>query len=163
MPELALDWIIGVVMLLSLFVGAWRGLVYEVLSLLNWVAAFILAQWLASDLAVRLPMSGASEIVRYSAAFLVVFVVAVFVGGLCASLVRKAFAAAGLQAIDRILGAVFGFFRGFLALLAVTVVVSMTQWRDSPWWEDSVGAGIAQVALKGLKPMLPQEVGKYLP
>ena len=31
--------------------GLWRGLVFEVLSLLGWVAAFLLAQWLAPRLA----------------------------------------------------------------------------------------------------------------
>ena len=32
-----LDWICLAVLALSLSIGAWRGLVYEVLSLLNWV------------------------------------------------------------------------------------------------------------------------------
>ena len=54
---LAMDWILLGVVLASLLLGAWRGLVYEVLSLLNWIAAFALAQWLANDLAARLPMA----------------------------------------------------------------------------------------------------------
>ena len=40
-----LDWIFLAVLLVSMVVGAWRGLVYEMLSLANWVAAFVLAQW----------------------------------------------------------------------------------------------------------------------
>ena len=46
---LALDWIFGGVLLLSLLVGAWRGLVVEVLSLANWAVAFVAAQWFAPD------------------------------------------------------------------------------------------------------------------
>ena len=42
-----LDWIFVGVLLVSLALGAWRGLVYEVLSLLSWIAAFVLAQGLA--------------------------------------------------------------------------------------------------------------------
>lgn len=38
----ALDWIFLVVSLGSLLLGAWRGLVYEVVSALSWVAAFSL-------------------------------------------------------------------------------------------------------------------------
>ena len=45
---LTLDWILLAVLLASLLLGAWRGLVYEVLSVLNWVASFVLAQWWAS-------------------------------------------------------------------------------------------------------------------
>ena len=34
-----LDWICCAVLALSLSIGAWRGLVYEMLSLANWVLA----------------------------------------------------------------------------------------------------------------------------
>ena len=59
-----LDGVFAGVLLLSMVVGAWRGLVYEVLSLAGWVAAFLLAQWLAPDVAAHLPMAGASELIR---------------------------------------------------------------------------------------------------
>ena len=42
------DWILLGVLLASMVVGLWRGLVYEVLSLAGWVAAFFVAQWWAS-------------------------------------------------------------------------------------------------------------------
>ena len=58
----------------SLLLGAWRGLVYELMSMLGWIAAFVLAQWWAPEVALRLPMSGATEPVRYAAAFVLVFV-----------------------------------------------------------------------------------------
>ena len=49
------DWILLGVLFVSMMVGFWRGLVYEVLSLAGWVAAFVLAQWFASDVIVWLP------------------------------------------------------------------------------------------------------------
>ena len=52
-----LDWFFVAVLLVSLLIGAWRGLVFEVISLLSWIAAFVLAQWFAPDLALKLPMS----------------------------------------------------------------------------------------------------------
>ena len=42
-----LDWVFLAVLVASLLVGAWRGLVYEVFSVVSWIAAFVLAQWLA--------------------------------------------------------------------------------------------------------------------
>src|SRR5665647_3332229 len=62
-----LDWIFAAVLFVSLVLGAWRGLIYEVLSVLSWLAAFILAQWFAPDVAQKLPMTGAGEAVRYAA------------------------------------------------------------------------------------------------
>ncbi len=158
-----LDWIFIAVLVISLLVGAWRGLVYELLSLANWIVAFVLAQWFAPDVAHYLPLSSATEVVRYAAGFVVVFVVALFAGGLIAFLVRKLVAAVGLRPVDRVLGSAFGVVRGAVVLLALTVVAGMTPLVKSPWWQESTGAGIAVVVLKGLKPVLPEEFGKYLP
>ena len=159
----ALDWIFIAVLLASLLLGAWRGLVYEVLSLLSWIAAFVLAQWFAPDLAPKLPMTGAGEALRYAAAFALVFVLCVFIGGLLAKLVQKLFAAVGLQPADRALGALFGLLRGGVLLLAATVVIGMTPLRSDAWWQQSIGAGFTLAALAVLKPVLPLEFGRYLP
>jgi|JI9StandDraft_2_1071091.scaffolds.fasta_scaffold06393_6 membrane protein required for colicin V production len=158
-----LDWIFLGVLLLSLAVGAWRGLVYEVLSVLSWIAAFVLAQWFAPQAAQWLPMSGAAESMRYAAGFVLVFILAIFAGGLIAFLTKKLIAAVGLRPADRMLGAAFGLVRGIIILLALTVVVGMTPMRSAQVWQESTGARIASVALTGLKPVLPQEFGKYLP
>ncbi len=159
----ALDWIILLMLLVSLALGAWRGLVYEVISVLSWVAAFILARWLADDLAQRLPMSEANATLRYVVAFALIFVLSVFAGGLLAALVKKFFSAVGLQPVDRVLGALFGLLRGLLFLLSATLVIGMTPLRTGQWWQESVGAAYARQALTALKPVLPQEFGRYLP
>ncbi len=158
-----LDWIFLTVLIVSLALGAWRGLIYEVMSVVTWIAAFILAQWFAPDVAQRLPMSGSAEPVRYAAGFAVVFVLSVFAGSLLAKLVQKLFAAVGLQPADRALGAAFGLVRGLVVVLAATVVISMSPLQSSAWWQESVGAGMTLAALKGLKPVLPEEFGRYLP
>lgn len=159
----ALDWLFLIVLLVSLVLGAWRGLVYEVLALIAWIAAFFLAQWFAPAVAQRLPMGGSAEVIRYAASFVLVFVVAVFAGGLLAALARRLFAAIGLRPVDRMLGAAFGLIRGLVLLLSATVVVGMTPLQSAAWWQESNGVGVAVVVLKGLKPVLPQEFGKYLP
>jgi membrane protein required for colicin V production len=158
-----LDWIFLAVLLISLIVGAWRGLVYEVLSVVNWIAAFVLAQWFAPVAAQWLPMASATEVVRYAAGFVLVFVAVIFAGGLLTFLISKLVAAVGLRPVDRVLGAAFGLVRGVVLLLAFAVVFSMTPMVKGPLWQESAGAGIATVALQGLKPILPQEFGKYLP
>ena len=157
------DWVFIGVLLFSMVVGAWRGLVFEVLSLVSWVVAFVLAQWLAPDAAQWLPMSGATEVVRYAAGFVLVFVAAIFVGGLVAFLLKKLVTAVGLRPADRMLGAAFGIGRGMVVLLVLTVVVGMTPLRDAPWWQAAAGPQVATVVLQTCKPVLPQDFGKYLP
>jgi membrane protein required for colicin V production len=159
----AVDWIMLAVLAVSLALGAWRGLVYEVLSVLGWVASFVLAQWWAPEVAMKLPMSGAAEPIRYAAGFVVVFVGAVFAAGLLAWVAKKLIEAIGLRPVDRTLGAAFGLVRGLVLLLAAAVVVDMTPLKSDAWWQESKGAGVLTAALKGLKPVLPEEFGRYLP
>ncbi|MFD0667050.1 CvpA family protein [Ramlibacter sp. MAHUQ-53] len=159
-----LDWVFLAVLALSMALGAWRGLVYEVLSVAGWVAAFVLAQWLAPDMAAWLPMGqSTSEVLRYAAGFVVVFVGALFAAGLLAWLAKKVIEAVGLRPVDRVLGAAFGLVRGVVIALAATVVVQMTPLKDTAAWNESAGAGIASRLLKGLKPILPERFGQYLP
>lgn len=159
----ALDWIFAGVLVGSLALGFWRGLVYEVLSLASWLAAFVLAQWLGPTLALKLPMSGAAEPVRLAAAFVIVFVAAVFIGGLLAVLARKLLSLIGLAPADRTLGALFGLMRGLVIVLSVALVVSLTPLKTADWWESSTGARMAITVLKGLRPVLPEKFGTYLP
>ena len=46
-----IDWTFLAVLLVSMLIGAWRGLVYELLSLAAWVVAFFAAQWGAAEMA----------------------------------------------------------------------------------------------------------------
>ena len=159
----ALDWIFATVLLLSVLLGAWRGLVFEVLSVLSWVVAFVLAQWLALDVARYLPMGGSSDMVRYGAGFLLVFIATVVLGGLLAALLKKLMSSVGLRPVDRVLGAGFGALRGVLLLLLATVLAAMTPFKSSPAWHESVGVALSLAVMENLRPALPPELVKYLP
>jgi len=158
-----LDWVFAAVLVLSLAVGAWRGLVFEVLSVAGWVAAFVLAQWFAPEVAQWLPMAQFTPALRYAVAFVVVLVGSLFVAALLAMLARKLIEAVGLRPIDRLLGAAFGVLRGLVIVLAATVVVQMTPLRDTQTWREAVGASASTRALKALKPLLPERFGEFLP
>jgi membrane protein required for colicin V production len=158
-----LDWVVVALLAASVLLGLWRGLVYEVLSVLSWLAAFVLAQWLAPRAAAMMPLSRAGESVQYAAGFAVVFIAALFAGGLLAWLTKKVVEAVGLRPIDRVLGGVFGLVRGALAVLAMAVLLHLAKLQDSVWWTESVTAGVATVALRGLKPVVPERFGAYFP
>ncbi len=157
-----LDWILAVALLLSVLLGAWRGLVYEVLSVAGWVAAFIAAQLYAGLAAAQLPLGGLSESLRYACGFALVFITTAFAAGLVSWLLKKLVESVGLRPVDRTLGAAFGLLRGLVILLAVTVVVGMTPFKSSAWWKESAGAGVLSAVLTGLMPILPDELRKAI-
>lgn len=155
MPTLAtLDWMALGVLLLSLLLGLWRGLVFEVLSLLNWLAAFVLAQWVTPEVWWRLPLGEASPALRYVLAFLLVFVAAMFIGGFFTTLMRHMVALVGLRPVDRGLGGLFGVLRGLVLLLALAAMISHTPYQRANWWRESHTAALLMAALDVIKPWL---------
>ena len=156
------DGLLLTVLLLSVLLGAWRGLVYEVLSVASWVAAFVLAQAYADEVSLVLPLDGLSPPLQLAAGFLVVFIAVAFAGGLLAWLVKKLVASVGLRPVDRVLGSAFGLARGVVMLLAFAVVASMSPLRDAPWWQGSVVADMLVATLHAIKPLLPEPVARYI-
>jgi membrane protein required for colicin V production len=159
----AVDWILLAVLGLSLLLGMWRGIVQEVLSLVGWGAAFYVSQMYAPLAAAWLPMEGSSQMLRYAAGFVVVFVAVLIATVLVSWVVKKLVSAVGLGPLDRLLGSLVGLMRGVVILLAVTVFVGMTPMRETEAWKQAQGAQWLQQFLHVLKPVLPADFGKYLP
>ena len=150
-----LDTIFLIGLLVSICLGLWRGFVYEVLAVLNWLLALLLGHWL--------PLDGQPEALVRVVGYVLVFVVSVFVGGLVVWAIPKLVEQAGLRPVDRMLGAAFGVLRAAILMLALTVGVLMTSFRQSEWWQESYAAHTSVWALKQLKPLLPAGVAQYLP
>ncbi len=158
----AVDGGLLLILLLSALVGLWRGLVYEVLSVLTWVAAFLLAQGYAQQAAEMLPLGNLSAPLKTAAGFVSVFIGSAVIGGLVAASVKRMVAAVGLRPIDRVLGGLFGLLRGGVVLLALAIVVGLTPLRSHSQWQDSAVAQLLDTGLAALKPLLPQAVAKHL-
>jgi membrane protein required for colicin V production len=157
------DLAFAAVMLLSAAVGLWRGLVFEVLSLLGWVVAYVVAQVSAPVVAQSLPIGAPGSPLNYAASFAASFIVAMIVWTIAVKLLRAVLHATPLQVVDRVLGAGFGVLRGGVILLVVATVVMLTPMAKSPAWRQSQGAGWLSAALHVLKPMLPEALGRHLP
>ncbi|MBN8487871.1 MAG: CvpA family protein, partial [Burkholderiales bacterium] len=103
-----IDWILAVLMLVSVLVGLWRGLVYELLSLAAWLMAWLVALNWGPELATRLPLTDAGAAPRVALGYAAAFLGTLILGALLARLLRMLVAATPLRWIDRLLGAVFG-------------------------------------------------------
>jgi membrane protein required for colicin V production len=144
------DWVLLGVMFTSMVVGLWRGLVYEVLSLAGWVAAFFLAQWLASDAVAWIPfVQSATTAVQYAVGYVVVFVGTLLLATFVTWLIKKFIESVGLRPVDRALGGAFGLARGVLF--------------RSDWWQTAKGPVWLDMTIQGLKPLMPEAIVKFLP
>ena len=142
------------VIALSVLVGAVRGLTFEVLSLLGWVAAWFAGLWLGPELAPHLPVGTAGSPLNSIAAFASAFLIVLVLWGLGARAVSALVGKTLLRPLDRLLGAVFGLARGVLVLLALAAIVSFTPAAASSAWRESLGATWLDSILRELVPSL---------
>ena len=142
--------------------GAWRGLVYELLAIANWLVAAALTGLLAPLVVEWVPFLAGNGLLAVAVRYVVVFVVFIFVGGFIASLVRRVISNSGLRPADRSLGAIFGLVRGVLILSVLTFLVFAFGFQAEAWWQSSVGAHWLCAGLQTLKPLLPQGLERLI-
>ena len=166
MPVLGwVDWTLLAVLALSVVVGLWRGLVFELMALVGWVVAYVAAQLYSPLVAAQLPsglLGLPGSALNLGAGFALTFFGVLIAWTLLARLVRLLVHATPLTLVDRTLGAAFGLVRGGVLLLALATLVAFTPAARSQPWQDSQGAAWLRVALQGIKPVLPVEVARYL-
>ncbi|MCB1854744.1 MAG: CvpA family protein [Pseudomonadales bacterium] len=134
----AVDWVIVVVMTLSVLLSLWRGFAREALSLAGWVAAFLIANLFVDQMAALLAGAINNITGRYVAAYAILFVGTLVASTLATYLVAQLVRATGLSLLDRLLGTVFGFARGvILILVCVFVLRQLVAPTDLQWLDHS--------------------------
>lgn len=156
------DWALLGSLVLSVLIGLWRGLVFEVLSLLAWVVAWVLAQAYGAEVAARLNLGTPGQPQSIALGFVLVFFVALIACGLLARLARMLISATPLSVVDRLLGAGFGMVRGLLLLLVLATALSMTPAANSADWRASQGAAWLAGAVQQLRPLMPDAMGRWV-
>ena len=159
----AVDLAMLAMLALSVIFGLVRGLIFEVMALAGWVVAYFAAQWFSPDLARQLPVGAPGSAANLAAAFGIVFLATLIAWGLFARLLRLLLRATPLSAIDRVGGGAFGLLRGGVVLLVLATLVRYSPAAQSPLWQASVGAGWLNESIGVIRPLLPGDIGQWLP
>ena len=78
------DYAALLVLLLSMLLGWWRGLMYEILALLSWLAAYFVALAFVGDVAPYMPEVLGTAQMKTAAAFAVLFLLTLVLCGIAA-------------------------------------------------------------------------------
>lgn len=154
------DFAVIVILLGSLLLGLWRGLVYEMLSLLGWPLAFVLSRMFAADVLPLMP--AVQELVRITLAYAAVFIAALVVWGVLVWLASKLIKALGLGWLDRALGSLFGVLRGCLVVLALVWLGGMTALPEQPFWRNAQTSRAAESIALWSKVWLPDNIAQRI-
>jgi len=121
------DWVILIVLILSVLSAAKAGLVLEICTLAGLVLGLLVASW---DYQKLTPWM--SETLSFIAIALGVMIVA----GIAGRIVRWSVKSVGLGWLDRLAGAAFGLVKG-CALVTIAVMVIAAFWPSATWFRQS--------------------------
>lgn len=156
------DYLMVILMALSMLIGLWRGLLREVISLTTWIAAFAIAFLFAEKAAVYLIPHIDIPSLRIAAAFAGLFLITLLIGGLIGLIASYLVDYTGLTGTDRLLGAVFGLARGAAIIVALVLAAGLTPLPNDPWWQQSLLLEHFQEGALWLRSLLPPELAQNI-
>ena len=117
------DYLVIGLIILSGFIAVFRGFIQESLSLLLWVIAFAASMFLDVYLDPYFLNYIQSPEIRRMLIIILVFVSVIFSGGFLIRVIRSLVHWSGMGGLDRLLGVLFGIFRGALLIVLIYLVI----------------------------------------
>lgn len=152
------DYVFLLIVAVSIAISVIRGLVREVLSLLSWIGAFIVAKFGAPVVAGWLSGLIAHPKVRVAFAFILVMVAAVLLFSVLSLQVVKVVKMSGLTSTDRALGAFFGLARGVLIAVVLVLLAGLTPLPQQSFWRNAFFRYPLETMASWMQPRLPDAV-----
>lgn len=155
------DYIIFAIIVLSVLLGWWRGIVYELLSLLSWVTSYFVAKSWGTDFSPYMPAVIESETLRSITSYLAVFVTTLILCGIASWSLNKLVKSFGLDwRTDGVSGAIFGFFRGVMLVLVLVLVAGLTKLPQTSFWQNAILSKPLQNTALLVKDLLPDDMAR---
>jgi len=156
------DYLVLFVLISSVVISTLRGLVKEILSLLGWIVAFVVANAYGAKLAPLLPELLPGETARLIMAFVVLFLGVRILMGLLSLAIGAVITATGLSLADRGLGGLFGLARGIVIVLAAVILCGMTSIPQQDFWRNALLSPMAETGARTVKPFLPAALAQHV-
>lgn len=131
-----IDWLIIVVVLVSVLSATKNGFFLEVFSLAGALLGLVLASWNYQRLLPWIAHWVHSLAAAQAVSFLLIALGVMILAGLLGRIIRWSVHSIGLGWADRILGALFGFIKGFV-LVTIAVLVIAAFFPQATWFRHS--------------------------
>ena len=119
-----LDWAVVLILVVSVVLSIIKGFVRELLGMASLAAAFVVGAWFYRDAASLFKEVVKTENIALFLGFAFVFLGTLLLGALVIWIVQKLIKFAHIQWFDRLLGAAFGFIRGWILGSVVFLVLT---------------------------------------
>jgi len=146
-----------------MLIGAWRGIVGEIIALFAWIVAFLAAREFGEQVGEILFITQITEMpVRTFAGWITVFIAVLILLALARHLIRATIRALGLTPLDRFAGFCFGLVRGMLIVLVLVAIGGMTSLPKEYWWRDALFSPPLEIAVLAFSHYLPDTLAERI-
>lgn len=152
------DYTILAIILISFLISLFRGFICELISLITWVAAFVIAFKFANPAANYLVHVIDSLTVRYVIAFTLIFIVILIIGISINLMIRHLWYRTGVPIIDRILGMLFGIARGIFIVAFILLFIRASALQDEPAVKKSQLIPAFNPVVNWLQNLVPEKI-----
>ena len=152
--------IIGIISA-STVISLFRGFVREFLSLAAWIVAFWAASFFLEPVSMIFEDAIPSVTVRAVLAFVGIFVSTLLGCGLINYFVGGLMGKTGLSGMDRLLGGLFGLFRGIAVVVIFVLIAGLTSVPDTFWWQQSLIVPPFEIVVWEIVAWLQPELTKH--
>lgn len=156
------DYVVLVIVAVSVLLSVMRGFVREVIGLVGWVAAFIAAMTLTGPVSNLMVSNIPDERLRAVLAFVGIFFAVLLFTSLFALAFSRLLKTAGLGLEDRVLGGAFGLARGLLIVTVLVLLAGVTNLPKQPAWTNAMLSPPLEALATTLKRGLPQALSRYI-
>lgn len=155
-----IDFVVIGIVFVSCFISVMRGFVREALSLASWVVSFLIAWHLHGAFSAFFRQSIEHQNLRLIVAFFVLFVMSLIVFTIVNFFAGKLVERTGLTGADRVIGVIFGFFRGILIVTGLVALAGLTHLPQTALWHESLLLTNIQAVAIWLTGLLPSDIAK---
>jgi len=152
------DWVILIVLILSVLSAAKTGLIVEVFSLGGLIVGLLLASWDYQRLTPWMAQWIHSPKMDEALSFILIALAVMIVAGIAGRIVRWSVKSIGLGWADRLAGAAFGLVKG-CALVTIAAMVIAAFWPGATWFRQSRFAPGFLAMARSAAVVAPAELG----
>jgi len=158
----SLDYMVLLVLLLTMVHGLMTGMVKSLFSLSAWALAFVLGKWGAWMVVPLLPIGLENPALQYFAGFAVIFLLVLIGMALLGHALASLVSAVGLGSTDKLLGGVLGLAKGLLILTGLTLAAGLTSLPRTDFWKRAMLSSSLQAMAQRALPLMPADMAKYV-
>ena len=157
-----IDYAIIAIILISTIISLFRGFMKEIVSLVIWIVAFILAFHYSAVVSDEFKTHIASDSLRLTVSFVLILIVVLLIGAVIKFIMNRIKSNNEVGVTDRILGTILGLVRGIFLVVMLLLLGELTTFNQTSAWQNSVLIPYLEFLVTWSKHLIPNDFMQYI-